>query len=269
MPSLEAPPRLAAQQVAFAAHLRDPAANPPPPGIENRRMAIYRELFYNTVEGLLATGFPVLRRLRDDAAWHALVRDFYREHASHTPLFPEVGREFLRYLETRQRQGRGDPEFLLELAHYEWVELALSLDDSELDAIDCAAAADLLDGVPLLSPLAWPLAYRYPVQLIRPEFQPDTPPAEPTLLLIVRGRDDTVRFKALDPLAYHLIQAIGDNDAGRSGRELLTTLAAAAQVDDPAAFIASGANLLEQLRQREVILGARPAPTQRTAAWNA
>ncbi len=259
MRPLEAPATLRAQQVAFAAHLRDPQQAPPPEGIEDRRLAVYRELFYNTIEGLLAANFPVLRRLRGDAAWHQLVRDFYREHPSHTPLFPELGRELLRYLESRAEQGRGDPPFLLELAHYEWVELALSLDDGDPSALDCEPDGDLLQDVPVLSPLAWPLAYRFPVQLIRPEFQPCEAPPQPTFLLLVRDRHDDIHFKAIDALGFHLLQAIADNQAGHSGRALLQALANQAGVADVDAFVASGGALLDQLRQREVILGARAA----------
>ena len=80
------------------------------PAYFQEALQIYRELFYNNVENLLGNNFPVIRALRGDAAWHALVRDFYREHRCHTPLFPELGREFLRYLEARQQQGRGDPD---------------------------------------------------------------------------------------------------------------------------------------------------------------
>ena len=50
------------RQAAFAAHLRDPEANPAPPGIEARRMAVYRDLFFNNIAGLLAGNFPVIRR---------------------------------------------------------------------------------------------------------------------------------------------------------------------------------------------------------------
>lgn len=257
MRPLEAPARLRAQQLGFAAHLRDPAAAPAPEGIEDRRMAVYRELFYNSLEGLLAGNFPVIRALRDDAAWHALVRDFYREHACHTPLFTELGREFLRYLERRQQDGRGDPPFLLELAHYEWVELALALDESDPADLGADPEGDLLDGVPLLSPLAWPLAYRFPVQQIRRDFQPEEAPAEPTFLLVVRDSADAIHFKAIDALGFHLLQAVGGNEAGLSGRGLLQALAMQAGAADADAFVEQGGQLLAQLRQREVILGTR------------
>jgi hypothetical protein len=250
---------LRAQEFEFAAHLRDPDAAPAPPGLEDRRLAIYRELFYNNIEGLLASNFPVMRKLLGDERWHALVRGFYREHRCHTPLFPEIGRELMRYLEVRQAEGRGDPPFLLELAHYEWVELALALEETELDAIAVDPDGDLLDASPAPSPLAWPLAYTWPVQQLRAEYQPDVPPAQPTFLLVVRDRADQVQFKAIDALGYQLLQALHQNEEGRSGRELLSALAAQLGIADPDAFIAGGAQLMQQLRARDVILGTRPA----------
>ena len=95
-------------------------------------MAIYRDLVFSNVESFVSSNFPVIRTLYDDAAWSVFAHEFFREHHCHTPLFPEFAREFLRYLETRQQQERGDPPFLLELAHYEWAELALSLDETEI-----------------------------------------------------------------------------------------------------------------------------------------
>ena len=53
-------------QYAFAAHIRDPEHRAAPAGIEDRRMGIYRELFYNNIEDFLATAFPVIRALTAD-----------------------------------------------------------------------------------------------------------------------------------------------------------------------------------------------------------
>ena len=130
MPEDLRPERLAELQRRFAAHIRDPDRNPAPADVEDRRMKVYRELFFNNVSSLLAGNFPVLRALCDDDAWRALVRDFYSRHRCRTPLFPEVAREFLRYLQDGRAPHQDDPPFLLELAHYEWTELALSLDPS-------------------------------------------------------------------------------------------------------------------------------------------
>src|SRR5687768_2557021 len=158
------------QQYALAHHVRDPAANAPPPGIEDRRLAIYRDLFLNGIESLLAGNFPVIRRTLGDDAWRALVRRFYAEHRCRTPLFTEVGREFVQYLEGRDEV----PPWLHELAHYEWVELALQISDEPLPPHD--PAGDVLAGKPVLSPHAWALAYSWPVPRIGPDFQPGTMP---------------------------------------------------------------------------------------------
>jgi uncharacterized protein len=258
-PLPEAPARLKAQQFGFAAHLRDPQHAPAPEGLEDRRLQVYRELFYNNIEGLLTSNFPVIRQLLGDARWHALVRDFYREHRCHTPLFPELGKELLRYLELRQGTDRGDPPFLLELAHYEWIELALALDEQEIVAVPHARDGDLLEAVPVPSPLAWPLAYAWPVQQLRADFQPTQAPPQPTFLLVVRDRADKVQFKAIDALGFQLMQALHENEAGLNGRALLEALAAQLGVPDVPAFVAGGAGLLEQLRARDAVLGTRPA----------
>ncbi|HKF94607.1 MAG TPA: putative DNA-binding domain-containing protein, partial [Gammaproteobacteria bacterium] len=125
-------------QYAFAAHLRDPQTHARPPGVEDRRMAIYRDLFYNNIEGFLSGGFPLVRSLYSDANWHRMARDFFAHHKSHTPYFPEISQEFLMYLQEERESQPEDPPFLTEIAHYEWVELALSVTEAQPDwaAID-------------------------------------------------------------------------------------------------------------------------------------
>jgi hypothetical protein len=254
-PRAEAPARLRAQQFELTRHLRDPQASPAPAGIEERRLAIYRDLLFNNIQGLLAGNFPVVSESLGERRWTALVRDFYREHRCRTPLFPELAREFLRYLEDCDEL---EPAFLLELAHYEWIELALQLSEAALDPAEFDADADLLDGVPLLSPLAWPLAYAWPVHRIGAQFQPEAPPPQPTLLLLRREADGEVRFSELSPLAYRLVERLGESPE-LSGREQLRALAAEAGSDDMDGFVAQGRALLEQMRGSGVVPGARAA----------
>lgn len=251
---MPAPESLAAQQARLAAHVRDPAHEAPPPGIEERRLQVYRDLFFNSVRGILSSNFPVLRQILGEPAWPELLRAFYREHRSATPLFPELPREFLQYLQARAEAGAGDPPWWLELAHYEWVELALDLSEERDEDVPHDPAGNLLAGVPAASPLAWPLAYAWPVHQLAPGRVPDAPPAAPTLLLVRRDAAFNVRFHALSPLTFRLLQRLSEQPA-LTGREQLLALAAEAGAPDAEAFLAEGERMLDQLRRDGVLLG--------------
>ena len=197
-----------AKQREFAAYIRDPENNPAPPDVNSRRMAMYRELFFNNIESFLSGNFPVLRAILDDRRWLALVQDFFAEHHCKTPYFSEIAEEFLAYLQN-ERDTSGDLPFMLELAHYEWVEMALANAKEELVVND--PAGDLLEKSISLSPLAWPLIYQYPVHRISPSFLPSIPPAQPTCLIVHRNREDDVGFIEITPSTYRLLQLLEEN----------------------------------------------------------
>ena len=256
MPAAPEPASTHDLQYAFAAHLRDPQHAPAPADVEPRRMAVYADLFFNNIESLLAANFPVIRRLHDDGAWRARVRAFYREHRARTPLFTEIAREFIRHLEARAQAGADDPPFLLELAHYEWSELALSIDEADIADVRCDPHGDVVAGVPALSPLARVLAYRWPVHQIGPDFIPQAAPQQPVLLLLTRDRGDEVRFTEIDPLTALLIERLGAN-AGASGAECVDRLLADLGRGGEPALRASGTAILRRLRGCDAILGTR------------
>jgi len=243
---------LQAQLHALAAHVRNPATQPGPPGIEDRRLAVYRELVFNNLAGLLGHGFPVIRATLGEADWAALVRRFLVEHACHTPLFPALGGEFVGFL--AEAQVDSARPWLAELAHYEWAEADLQASDAPMPPHD--PAGDLLDGVPLLSPLAWPLAYRWPVDRIGPGHQPTDPPVAPTLVLLRRAASGEVRFSTLSPLLYQLLESIAANQ-DLSGRALLRSLAAGIGHADAETFIDEARPMLARLREEGVLPGTR------------
>lgn len=249
--------RLEELQRRFAAHLRDPAQAPAPEGLEDRRLQVYRELFFNNVSGLLAGTFPVLHAILGPERWARLAREFYRDHPCHTPLFLEIPREFLEFLSDERAPGADDPPFLQELAHYEWVELALGIDEQELDALAADPQGDLLAGVPVLSPLAWPLAYRYPVHRLSPEFQPAEPPAEPSFYVARRDRTDQVGFLHANAVTLRLVERLQQHP-GLTGAAQLEALADELPQLERSAVLAGGAAALQELRAADVVLGTRP-----------
>lgn len=253
--------RLRGAQFEFAAHIRDPRHAPAPEGIEDRRLAIYRELFFNNVRDLLGRSFPVLRRLLGEPAWGGLVRDWLVRHRARTPLFLELPQEFLEYLLKERMPGALDPPFLVELAHYEWVELALSIDEREPELPGVDPEGDLLDRRPALSPLAWAFAYAWPVHRIGPEYQPAEPPSDRTRLVVYRDRNDQVGFLEINAVTARLLELLGAyTGPGPSGRECLLQIAGELSHPNPDTVVDGGAAILQELRARDVILGVFDAP---------
>jgi len=280
-------------QRQFAAHIRNPENNPAPAGLEPRRMKIYAELFYNNVEGFLATAFPVLRKLTPDQRWHAMARDFFSRHQCHTPLFHGIAEEFLKYLDSERGEVASDPAFLRELAHYEWVELALSVAEDKPEGISSSPSVakpthpdetparpsmagrtassrtppdfakheavdpngDLMHGVPVVSPLAWTLAYEFPVHRIAPEFQPAAPPASPTFVIVYRTLADEVKFMEINAVTARLMELAAEAPA--AGRALLERVAVELKHPNPQAVVSEGENILNDLRRRGIILGTK------------
>lgn len=243
-------------QYAFAGAVRDPDNVAAPGDVPTRRMAVYQELIYNNIDEFLSNAFPVLRKISDDERWHTLMRDFLVEHRAKTPLFPEMPREFLHYLEQVRTARNDDYPFLLELAHYEWAELALSISEESIDETAVDHATPVFQGIPLLSPLIWLCSYRYPVHRIGPDFIPDDAPDEPTHLLVYRDRDDQVGFMQLNPVTALLLNRLQENGE-KSGETLLQEMAAAMQHPNPDTVIQGGRVILDDLRERDVILGCR------------
>lgn len=247
--------RFQAFQRDFARHIRDPRAAPRPEGVPARRMRIYNELLYANVEGFLLACFPVCRRILGRRRWGRLVRAFFRDHACRTPFFRQIPEEFLRYLQDEWQACADDPDFLPELAHYEWVELALDTSDQDESVPPHDPAGDLLEGRPLLNPVSRVLAYRYPVHRLSPRYRPTEPPPQYTFILAFRDAELRVRFLLINPLTARLLTLIGEAP-GLSGRELLCRLAGELG-ETPDALMVHGRALLEDLRAQGALLGVR------------
>ena len=244
------------KQYAFAAHIRDPEHNPAPEGVEDRRMAIYRELFFNNLLNLIGTTFPVLKKLHPPAKFRALIREFMIRHEAQTPYFLEIPREFLAFLQEEHEAARDDFPFLAELAHYEWAELALSVSEAENDFTGIDRDGDLLAGIPVKSELAWLFAYQFPVHRVSPEFKPDIPSEQPTFLTICRRENDDMTFMELNPMMARLLEAIEENRTS-TGRQLLADIASEINYPDPDAFVAHGQEAMENMRKSEILIGTR------------
>ncbi|MGB1800347.1 MAG: DNA-binding domain-containing protein [Gammaproteobacteria bacterium] len=244
-------------QHVFTQHMRDPENNAGPEGIEDRRLKVYRELVYNNIEGFIANSFPVLRKIIDDDSWHKMIRDYVAHHQAHTPLFPKMPQEFLQYLEHERKQNVADHPFMLELAHYEWAEISISMDSREIPSDEIEPNGDLLESIPVVNPVLMPLAYQWPVHRISPEFLPDTIPEQATYLLVYRDRDDDVGFTELNPVSAKLIEVCLENTNQLTGKEILLSIAEQLQHPDPDVVIKGGLEIMQDFKNKDIILGTQ------------
>jgi hypothetical protein len=208
-----------ATQNAFMQHIRDPENNAFP-DIEDRRLAIYRELFFNNVEGFVSSAFPVLHSLYSEDDWLALVRKFFSQHDCKSPYFLQISEEFMAFLSNEYQRTDVDPEYMLELAHYEWVELALSIADQDPNE---GQIADIQTQPMYFSSLAWRVSYAYPVQFASSDNPHLNVMDEGNHLVIYRDNDDEIQFVAINGITAHLLQQIESN-AGISFAVLLEVM---------------------------------------------
>ncbi len=247
-------------QKAFAAHIRNPEKNPMVSGVEARRALIYSDLFYNNVESFIARAFPVLKKIIGKEKWHAMIREFMETHACKSPYFLDIAKEFLEYLR-EERKLEKDPPFILELAHYEWIELALEISQEEIPTTGFNATGNLLKSQILISPLAWLLHYHWPVHKISPTFQPNKSEQD-FFLIIYRNKDDHIRFMEVNAVSARLLSIIQENEklTGTEAIELLAEELNQHQHFPVEQLRHHGQEILNQLRDQGIILGSRISP---------
>lgn len=244
-------------QLEFAGHIRNPRHTPRPSRVPASRMRVYTEIVFNNLEASLATCFPVCKAVLGKRAWHKLIRGFFVHHQSLSPLFRQIPEEFLAYLEDVQAFDDVPrlPCYLKGLAHYEWIELAVSATESSIDMTKVDAEGNLLLNVVVLTPTLRLLAYDYPVHRISPKKKPVAALEEPVYLAVYRDLNDEVRFVEINQLTFRLLSLL--QQAENSGEAVLRSIAEEMQYTQPEKLIEFGLPILQALKAQQLILGTR------------
>ncbi len=233
-------------QHAFTAHIRDPKNNKKPNNVNEERMVVYREGVYNNIFESASVCFPVCQATLGKQNWDDVVRKFVSTHHASSPIFKDIPQELVKFLETDAKT----PNYIKQLAHYEWAELAVGTQQTTDPTL--SKATDLLGGVPALAPAHLLLQYDYPVQKISAQFKPEQP--EETHLLVFRNASFKVNFIVLNPMTYALLQT---TQQGITGKQALTSLAEKIQHPNPEAIIEFGHGVLQDLLQQQAIVGSQ------------
>ena len=176
-------------------------------------------------------------------------------HQAQTPYFLRIPSEFVEFVQSDYPGKEEDFPFLAELAHYEWVELELSVstEENDMDRID--PEGDYLAGVPVKSRLSRSVGYQFPVQHISKEYLPTEPSEVPTYIALYRDDDDELGFMELNPVTARLLQLIDDNDQGKSGKDLLLALAVEMNYPDPESLLQHGLEAMQKMHASAILLG--------------
>lgn len=242
-------------QYAFVEHIRDPANNAYEGGIEDRRLQIYRELFFNNILGFLSSGFPVLKDIYGDEKWQVLARKFFSQHDSRSPYFVDISKEFVEYLSNEYEMTDADPGFLQELAHYEWLELAVSIRKSVQNSVVFKQSDALKIAIPetvIFSDLATLASYQYPVHQLSITHQPEAP-LEITYLVVYRNTKDEVNFTLVNAVSAHLLTLIQQSERANVAELIKNMTTALPQL--PEEQVRTGAlDTIEQFLQQQILL---------------
>ncbi len=238
-------------QRQFIAHIKDPQHQPGPAGVPDSRMAVYRELFFNNIQGFVASAFPVLKSLYTPSAWQALVRQFFIRYQCSSPYFLHIAEHFLQFVQQDYQLTAQDPVFLPELAHYEWAELYLAT--KKLTCAETAlASGNIAKSRLALSELAMVLAYPYAVHQISVDYQPAEKGAVQCYLLY-RNAEDEVKFVLISPLTAALLQQL-HQCPGMTQNELVQALELLAPQFTQRQLVSGAGDILQQFALKGVLV---------------
>jgi hypothetical protein len=215
-------------------------------------MAIYRDLFFKNIMGFLSGTFPVLAEILGEERWLEIGRDFFSRHASKSPYFLEISREFLSYLEDEYEPVKSDPDYMYELAHYELLELYVDV-EPEGYKVELDQEVDVLSSLPVLSPVAEGFLYNYPVHQI--SLENSSPEPKQSALIIYRKCDDSVAFIESNPFTLQLFSLLKEQCL--SGKELINTLLKQAGIEGNQVAYQGGIDTLKQWYELELIIGSK------------
>lgn len=215
------------------------------------RADIYRQLLLEKYRALVAKSFPLACNLVPPVIWSQLVVDFIRDVDVRTPYFYQLSQVFLDYVTHARQEVVEDYPFLVELMHFEWAEMALSISEAELPSVKVAA----WQTAPLMvSPLAWLLLYCYPVHEFRKAGHALAARAAPVCLIMWRDRQDQLAWREVTARCWALVEYLQENP-GLTGQQLVAGVKPYI-VEGAADFSSAAGDLLQNLLADEIIVAA-------------
>ncbi len=260
-PINDALPEFQQYQHRFVDYIRNPLKDGTVPDSLPVKSSIYAKLLFSKIEGSLDNCFPISCQLLGSERWQKLIKNFISEHQCKSPLYREIPDEFIDYL----MHNQSDivlPEFIIELAHFEWMELVLETEKAKPSKPCFSITDNILDVTPALNPILHLLHYHYPVQNISAlnsywnnwESRSEPYSQEAIILVGLRDNNDKVQFIEINSITARLIELTQEGLS--TGKQILLELAAAMHYGDHETILPFGTDMLKQLEQQHIIIGS-------------
>ena len=220
-----------------------------------RRLGLYRQLVRHNVVHVIGVMLERTRARLDvhvPGAFDAAVDAFLAAQGPRTPHLRDVPSEFLAWAAPRWRAEASIPAQLPDYAEYELIDFTIGVAPRPAPPpplADVTADRALVFADPhVIVHLGWA------VHLIGSEDLAAVPEERPVSLLVYRDGEHKTRFLDLTPLASAILERLF---AGRPLASAMTEacVAAGEPLDD--AVLTGAAQLLADLGERGVLLGAR------------
>lgn len=237
-------------QAEFTAHIRNPKKNHKPARVNDKRMAVYREIVFNNFYGSVSACFPVLHNILGVRRFKQLVRTCFFHQQFTSPFFREIPKTFVDFLASFDLKGNGLPIFSAQLAHYEWAELYVSTLKTQAVKLDVNLVENILEKSLNLNPAHLLVNYDFPVHMLSKKQQPTE--QMPTFLLLFRNAEFEVKFMQLNPITFELLQIIEAQSC--TGQQALQQLAEKMQHPEPDVIVGFGRQILEDLLKQSAIV---------------
>jgi hypothetical protein len=239
-------------QSGLAAYCRTNVA-PHLPGITEGRIHQYRRLVYNIVDDTFEGAFPITRKLLNDEEWHTLINSFFMHHACQTPSVWKLPFEFYEYVAESELAIKQQYPFLTDLLYFEWLEIDVhTMPDVAQE--ECRETGSWLTDRIIINKEFKLIRLSYPVHQLAPEALKENNSEGNYFVLIYREpQNGDVQFFDLSPLYAVLITQL--SETGKDLESIIPELCALFQVERSANVDASIISFLEQLKQKEFVLG--------------
>ena len=174
-----------------------------PDYLPQKNLHIYAQLIFNNINSSLKACFPICYSISKKNYWEVLVRKFMKEYKCENQMFKDIPEQFLQWLNNQTHKSEIKkliPVFFIELAHYEWIEMAISIAPDNNTEYKIIENLKTQNNYPWLSTNfvlsdAWTIVdYYYDVHLINKKYQPKIKKEQANYFLIFRDKNAQVKF---------------------------------------------------------------------------